>query len=383
MSILKTLRAAGNARGRSETPSCGLAARVRRPQVGWIGVDLGTSAIKLAQVERRDGACRMTRSVVVPVTHDGGAVLNAAAQQQIRRAVRGGLTFSGRAAAAVAPSSLLDFRTLDLPNGSPAELRQIIAQELDDSDGGAGAGAGPCEFAFWKTSKAAGGPAAGPVSVSVLAVPQAEATNIAEGLFAAGVECEVLDAPPFALARAVRLAAPQASDRPQAALDWGFHSVVFTLVVDGRPAFTRAFRDCGLRHLLDSVAGGLGLSPAESRQILSSCGVPVPRAGAAPGRVESAVGELAAPVLNRLVSELRRTIAFLKQQSGGGLERIWLCGGGGLIRNMAVRLTSEIGVATQVWRLHRAADDERPDDPAECLFAMAVALSALRWENAR
>jgi Tfp pilus assembly PilM family ATPase len=294
------------------------------------------------------------------------------------------LTFSGRAAAAVPPASLLDFRTFDLPNGSPAELRQIIAQELEDSDSGTGAaaGTGPCEFAFWKTG-AGGGPAAGPVSVSVLAASQGRATEIAERLFAAGVECEVLDAPPFALARAVRLAAPQQSERPQAALDWGFNSVVFTLVVDGRPAYTRAFRDCGLRHLLDSVAGGLGLSPTESRQILSSCGVPVPRNGAVSGRVESAVGELAAPVLNRLVGELRRTIGFLKQQPGPSLERIWLCGGGGLIRNVAARLTGEVGVPTQVWRLHRAPGDERPDDPAECLFAAAVALSALRWENAR
>lgn len=378
MPLLKSLRAS-DASERSETPSHGLA-RVRRPQVGWIGIDLGTSAIKLAQVERRDGVCRLMRSLVVPVRREGGVTLDETAQQQIRRAVRGGLAFSGRAAAAAPPTSLLDFRTLDLPHGSPAELRQIIAQELEDSDAGAGAGA--CEFAFWRTDTA-GGPAAGPVSVSVLAVPQAEATSIAERLFAAGVECEVLDAPPFALARAVRLAAPQASDRPQAALDWGFNSILFTLVVDGRPAFTRAFRDCGLRHLLDSVAGGLGLSPAESQQILSSCGVPVSRANAGSGRVERAVGELAAPVLNRLVSELRRTIGFLKQQPGAGLERIWLCGGGGLIRNVAERLTDETGVATEVWRLHRPSADERPCDSAECLFASAVALSTLRWENAR
>jgi Tfp pilus assembly PilM family ATPase len=101
------------------------------------------------------------------------------------------------------------------------------------------------------------------------------------------------------------------------------------------------------------------------------------------GRVQTAVGQLAAPVLNRLTAELRRTLDFVRQSLRASVDRMWLCGGGGLVRNLAERLTSEAGVTTQCWRLHRAAGDERPDDPAESLFATAVALSVLRWEDCR
>jgi hypothetical protein len=107
------------------------------------------------------------------------------------------------------------------------------------------------------------------------------------------------------------------------------------------------------------------------------------QAGAVGGRVQTALAALAAPVLNRLAEELRRTLSFLRQQSANPPVRIWLCGGGGLIRNVAERLTGETGVPTECWRLPRPAGDDRPRDVAECLFATAVALSVLRWENSR
>lgn len=364
--------------------------RLRRPQAGWIGVDVGTSAIKLAQVERSKGTWRIAGSALIPLpgaTQDSGLPADDSAWQDLLRPVRRSRVFRGTAAAAVLPMAMLDLRSLDLPDGSPAELRQMIAQELEASGP-----EGDREFAFWKTSQP--GSSQTPAQFSVLAVPRTVATRAAERLLEAGLRCEVLDVLPFALARAIQLAAPGASARPRAALDWGAASAVFTLAVDGRPAFTRCFRECGVMPLQDAVCHGLGLSAGEARQVLASCGVPVPHLypGSEPrpqrsspdpstSRIQTAIGEFAAPVIRRIVVELRKTLAWIEQQSGRPPAEIWLCGGGAIVRNMAECLSAEVGLPVRRWRLPDAPSGDRPDDAAESLFATAAALSALHWED--
>ena len=49
------------------------------------------------------------------------------------------------------------------------------------------------------------------------------------------------------------LAAPDDVHVPVAAFDWGRSTATFVVALDGRPAFVRVLRDCGLQTVIGAV----------------------------------------------------------------------------------------------------------------------------------
>ena len=126
-------------------------------QQGWIGVDLGTSAVKLAQVERAGRApsggwsWRLVHARVIrrtpadPVDHGRDGALEW--WDRVCRSQRLHEGFVGRRAACVLPTGKADLRAIHLPEGSPVERRAMIANELDAL---LGENAGRRVFDFWE-----------------------------------------------------------------------------------------------------------------------------------------------------------------------------------------------------------------------------------------
>ena len=353
-------------------------------RTGWIGIDVGTCALKMAQVEKVGSQWRIGSSLIVPNGERRVLDDNSVSEGWIHRAIHSGLTasheFQGRRAACLLPMSAIEVRSLKLPDTSDEELREMIAGEFDSSPG---RDSQDREFDFWKIETTPKVDQDGMAHLIALSVSRRVAGDLTADVFNAGLKCEVLDGLPFALARAINMVSPQSSELPVAAVDWGFTTAAFTVVAGGIPVFTRNLRECGLEHLMRTVSDGLELSDQECEQILTTYGIPHPGANSQPSNLQQAIFDLATEPLSEMVDELIRTLSYLRQhQSAFFPTRIWMFGGGAAIHNVAEFLASKTGVPIEVWRLAgRSTDSDQQKNSKTALLGPAAALSALASES--
>jgi Tfp pilus assembly PilM family ATPase len=283
--------------------------------------------------------------------------------------------FRGRRAAATLPLSMIELRSLELPTGSDDELRNMIHEELlaDSSDS-----TGLC-FDYLPT-QAADSVEGDMGSFSVFAVGAGVATSTASSLCRAGLDCEVLDSLPCALARATQLCEPTESETCLAALDFGNSFAVLVVAKNGQLLFTRQLRGCGLQMLLKPLQDGLKLSAAEVQQLVgryanSSATDSSPLAALA----KTAHNMISEP-LAHVVTEVKRTLDFLDLQFRSIVpKKLILLGGGAMIPALPAALADETLLPTRLWSLAAA---DRQSQPEEALFGVAAALSSLAWEAA-
>jgi type IV pilus assembly protein PilM len=346
---------------------------------GWIGIDIGTAATKLAQLERVGNRIQLVGSWIIedyggqPLTRESLAsagMLPFQSQLSEARAM-----FRGRRAAATLPLAMTDVRVLELPAGSDDELRNMMHEELLTE---MNERADLC-FDYLPTQPADS--AEGDMGTySVFATPASIAACSAHSLRAAGVECEVLDSLPCALARAAHLCEPEASQTPLAALDFGYSSAMLVVARGGQLLFTRQLRNCGLSMLLKPLQDGLRLSAAEARQLLAHhSNTAASNSSPLAAIAKSAQGMIAEP-LAQVVAEVKRTLDFIDLQFRSIVpKKLIVLGGGAVVPALPAAIAEETGVPTRLWALPSSGD--QPARADEALFGVAAALSSLAWET--
>jgi type IV pilus assembly protein PilM len=342
------------------------------PSTGWIGVDIGSSSVKLAQVQRRGDSWSLSRRWNLEhkpgqtLTRDALATGALAEQYEDLRTTR--RMFRGRRAGVVLPTSFVELRSLDLPSGPWQETRAILEQELAAESS---AQQGPSEFDAWQsTSNGA--------MTKILAVSaQRDLTlRVANDLLSAGLDCSVVDAVPCALARAVAICDPLSQSETVAALDWGYSTALLTVIHEKRPVFCRVLRGGGLQTIMQPLTEKLGITEKECKQLLARFGIPSETAGAPAAKTAY---QLMSHGLENVAQELRRTLDYAKRQFQLSPNRLWLFGGGGTLRNAAEFVTQHTQVPTAPWRLSQ--DTAHTADAP--LYGVAAGLSVLAWENER
>ena len=350
---------------------------------GWIGIDLGTSAVKLAQVEQIAGQYRLARARIVRRAPggEGNGSAGAAAQWWAdvfrRESLRDG--FAGRRAACVLSASETDLRAMNLPEGTDAERRAMLANEMETIFAG---NSGRRAFDFWDTRRQAAAGESALENVNALSVAENDVASVVASLTRSGLFCEVLDGLPLALARAVGMVSAPPPGVPVAALDWGSTSATFSIVCDEVPVFTRHLRDCGYSALPASVVEALGLPVEDAEQLLATHGLCDPARPDDPlDDVQEVLTDVTAEALGNVVSRLDKTLAYPELHRSRLLpERIWLFGGGATVRNLPAILSARIGLPVEAWRLPWGDSPgvTGPLPPMEIL-GTAAALSALAW----
>jgi len=152
-------------------------------------------------------------------------------------------------------------------------------------------------------------------------------------------------------------------------------SPLLVLVAKGRPLYTRTLRGCGLQNWMLPLQTNLGLSLEECQQLLVRYGLPAPQQAASVASQTTL--RLIANSLQSLVEEIERTLDFLGHQFRDRKpRRLWLFGGGALVRNLPAYLSQRLRIAAVPWQIHSAGEDlEAP------LYGIAAGLSQLAWEN--
>jgi Tfp pilus assembly PilM family ATPase len=354
----------------------------RNQQTGWIGIDLGASTVKLAQVVRCASGLRLRTALVSrtspagPQAAPGGESELADLGDEIRGALEARGGFRGRDAACMLSMPYTDLRAFSIPAGTPAERRAMVAHELAVA---LGESAAVRDFDFWETDSSLESGGVRLDNVNVLSLATSTTRQVASCFANAGLSLRVLDGLPTALARAAALG--DLEEGPVAAVDWGFASATFCIAWNGRPLFTRQLRDCALAGLLDDVSRALELRPDEASQLLVTRGVAGQTPGDAPlDDVQVILTDIAAAHLARLADQITKTLAYLRvQRPGLTPRRCVLCGGGATVRNVTAALGEKLPLPTSAWSLRGAFDESPYWQPP--VFAAAAALSTLAWKS--
>jgi type IV pilus assembly protein PilM len=349
-----------------------------RRTYGLIGVDLGSHAIKLAQLERAASGLRLVnaRTIVRPQRAQEDESDTIRWWEEALAAERLDTQFVGQAAACTASAPSAELQLLAIPEGSRSQQRTMLEGEL------AAGLAGPLDeytIDFWRVSDASANGAAENVAAATLAVDEGE--RIAHALASAGVVCKCIEPKPLAIARAQKLS-DAGSNEPVAVLDWGYEQATFSIAVRGRPRFFRNLRDCGFKRFLNSLVQALELSPGDAQTLLSTVGLEgplLPNAELAP--IREAIESVAVRPLQALVIELTKTLNYIgEHRSQLKSHELRLCGGGAIVRNIASRLEERLHRTVRAWRFDGLAEVGLPSLQAP-LFASALALSSLKWSD--
>lgn len=341
----------------------------RQSDIGWIGLDLGARAVKLAQVVRSGNGYRLAAARVIArqtsESEDDDGLWWATL---LGKPSRSG--FEGRSAACVLSAAATDLRGLNLPDADESERRAMVAGELENwfADGDSRV------FDFWQTRSDEA--QSNLENIAVLSLAEDTAMAVAESVDFAGFRCQAIDGLPTAMARAVDMVNPGGLSVPVAAVDWGFQTATFTVVHQGRAVFTRQLRDCQFGRLPSATSQMLGLSVEDSERLLNLHGVADPsRRDEAAGEVQEVLGDVLSEPMAAMVAELDRTLAYPElHRSQLAPQALWLFGGGATVRNIAPYLESRIGVPVHVWRLPGQGNPS-----VAPLLGPAAAVSTLAW----
>lgn len=345
-------------------------------QRGWIGVDIGTNAIKLAQVERQGSQYHISARWTLTNTTNKSLHTEMTSEEMISARLTE-LTslrriFSGRNCAAVLPMSMVQHRSLELPKSENSEQFRMVGEELS-----ADLEAEPEDLAYgcWATGYEAQSNAE-LIDVSVIAAPKILVEQVAYRLLSAGLACQALNGMPCAVARAVQIANLKQPEEMVLALDMGYTSPMIVLVKNGLPLFTRTLRGVGLQSIMQPLETGLQITSEECQELLGHYGVA--NVDESPTLATQKTMQLIANPLHNLVAEVKRTIEYVGQKfRSSKLARLSLFGGGALIKNFPEYLSHQVQLPVNAWSLDGATSKK-----SDALYGVACGLSSLTFESA-
>ncbi len=356
-------------------------------RLGWIGVDVGTHTVKLAQAMREGASVRLHRAAVIQRATSWNGDDALALEQpissypEIRAALECG-GFAGRNAICSLPMNVCQLRGLKVPPGSEQERRTIIAGELAEDWAES---RNQMEFDFWETETAQADNGSDAFNVNVLAASRLWVAQLWRDCRQTGLNCWAVDGVPLAIARAVTLVGGGAGGRRSLAIDWGYSNTTLCLVGEDRPLYSRRIHDCSFGRVLDAIMEAFDVTLDEAQHLADTEGLTAPdgQTGTDP-ETQKAVTDAAADCLDELIRQIGRTLHFMDAQRRHlHPAAIWLLGGGASLRNVAPYLAHALGLPVHTWKL--AADDAATSCAAgerSALFGGAAALSTAAWRAA-
>jgi Tfp pilus assembly PilM family ATPase len=347
---------------------------LRRTQKGWLGIDIGCASVKVAQLARSDRGLEVIARTIVPRSAQPVAEEGIETEQlwsasgEISAALALGTAYRGLQAAVAMPMGLCEVHQLDTLPVDESDIDVVIRRAIEIATQQT---ADHLEYDVWPAESSA------PQRWNVLAVARPWSDQVYRDVVQSGLSCHTIDGLPHALARAIGLTAQEEPLPPVAALDLGFGQATLCVIAEGRPAYVRSLKDCGLERILAAVADELSVTHEEAHLLLRQHDISR-HAGEGVDEVTALLAELTTEPLHRLEQELSRTISHVSfQRKAIAPQRLVLFGGGALLRGLPRHLSRRLRLDTQVWSLN----GEQIAAKTDCLFGVAIAMSALAWEK--
>lgn len=352
-----------------------------KSKMGYIGVDLGSRCVKLAQVKRNGEKFEIANVALIPRSSAWSfESWQDSSPKSSTVEIKAGLStgFFGSQSSCASTMALADVRGLsidwssdDLLNRSQILSKVAELERFDFSDR---------EFDYWPIKRRF---QTGNANTHVLSLPGSWAKRFSLDHDESGLSCRALDGIPTALARATNFCPSVRRAETTAVLDWGYTRATYCLSVDGSPVFVRMLRGCGFDSAVNAVCRRLEINEIEAVSILTKVGLGNRDEEVLPEkkRIQAAVEEAIGPTVDTLISELRRTQTFVAKNYSDGLpSQLVLAGGGSTVRNLGHHLNGlELGkVVPWTFKENQPMVGKYNSLPVS-LFASAISLSMLAW----
>ena len=173
------------------------------------------------------------------------------------------------------------------------------------------------------------------MSVLLVAAKRELIDNRMNLLADAGLQPGVIDVEAFALHNAFEHGHPGSLDGLVALINIGHETSNLNLLQDGAPVLVRDI-PFGSRKVREALQRDRGLSADEAEAVVQGQGD------------DTEAGTVVSERIEELAVGIERAAAFLVAQSGGGINRVFVCGGGARIPGLVEALGDRLGIRTDV-----------------------------------
>ena len=278
-----------------------------RCRAGRLGIDIGSKALRVVQLDRQGQRWKVRNRFTVPVTEP---VTNLCAD------LKSGLLerYLGRLQAlpfsrtkhcnCVLPPSVTEVRTVEVPPGSPADVEMMSREALQDS---LESDLSDRTLRCWTHTVAP----RDMVQVSGISVQTELAETVVDQFQACGWKCHQINSLPHALTRAWEVSGG-AADIPVGMLSLRHSSALLTVCYRNQPEFMRSLRGCAGQSVVEAVSGGFGLAEADGVRLLETYGIAGSETDRARRLVSDRIQQFMDPYLHQLNDQLQKTLMYLR-----------------------------------------------------------------------
>ncbi len=323
-----------------------------------IGLDIGSSAIKLVQLQGGKNGVSLYKAGSAPTPSDavkGGVIVDPLAVAKTIGSLLEALQVDGTMVSAGIAGPTLVVREVPLPVMSDRQLRKSIQWEarnyisfpVEDS---------VVEFQVLDRPAASSG---GQMRVMLVAAPRDMVDSQVEAIELAGLEPVAVEIQPFASLRGILAANGHAQDEGDttAVLGIGAAYTDITIMKDGEFILTRTIPIAG-DAFAEAIKSALDVDTAEANQLKETAMQVVSseeeRAALDPAAQQAS--RAIEPLLDELIREVRRSLAYhdYQQQSPDagagdlGVNRILLSGGSAKLPRIAEYFQAQLGVPVEL-----------------------------------
>lgn len=302
-----------------------------------LGLDIGSSSIKVAELQRSGLSIRLKQYGVQPIPFgslENGEIKNPQMIADQIKKILSDLRIKSKTAALAVAGQTVVVRHIKFPMMSKDELdsgirfeaERYIPYPIEDA----------C-FAYEIISKDAGN---NEMEVMIVAAQRHLIESHVQCLKLAGMQPLAVDVQPFALIRALGMLQNQ-NNKTVAILDIGAGTSDLVIYRSGSPRFTRIIPIAGHR-LTQAVANEMKKSVQEAEKLKVKYGNPL--SDETTGEAAQ-VSQAIRPVLDELIVEVRRSLDYYRlQQRGEEVDQIVICGGGARLKGCETYFTRELGM---------------------------------------
>lgn len=332
------------------------------------GLDIGHSTIKVIQLKKSAKALSVNGFGTIdfnPKAIVKGELVNVEEiARQMLKLFDSGLTgrIETRRVAAALPAGFTYSRIVSLPPVEEKDLKEAIRLEIEQSI--------PVPYAElyvdYETSKNA---ANGTYEVLIAAAPRRIVDSYMTLFKALDLEAVLLETTINSVARIVGYA--DRTDTPTLIIDFG--SISSDLAVFDRTIRVTGTADWGGETLTKEIAKALGVSAHQAQTIKTRYGLDA-------SKKQAEITKALKPVLNRLISEIKRISRFYAERAGEekSITQIVVVGGGANLPGLSAYLTDSLRLPTRLvnpWQGIEFGKLQPPHKLEHSLYSTAAGLS--------
>jgi type IV pilus assembly protein PilM len=295
------------------------------------GLDIGSGMIKLVVVDHSKAQPEIVQVATSPLVPDAiveGEIMDPVLVAETIQSLVQSVGLKNKKVVAAVGGHDVIIKRIQMDRMSASDAREVIRWEAEqhvpfDMEN--------VQLDFQILDPEGGGPQ---MSVLLVAAKRELIDNRLNLLADAGLQPGVVDVEAFALHNAFAQSYPGGMDGLVALVNVGHETTNLNLLQNGVPVLVRDV-PFGSRKVREALQRDRGLTADEAEGIVQGRGD------------DSDVSNVVSEKIEELAVGIERAAAFLAAQSGGGVNRVFVCGGGARIPGVVEALGTRLGIRTE------------------------------------